>query len=105
MTRRSSKNNPERYTQVLLEDLNAQFRTFGEGLKTVDRKITETNRHLMKFERRVDADSGLLRKEMRLVREQIMGLKIFIASKADAARVQALESRVRHIEAVLSAAR
>lgn len=45
----------EQKVAVLLEDLQAQFRTFGEGLQLVNDKIDRMDQRLEKLEQKLDS--------------------------------------------------
>lgn len=93
------------YTEVLLEDLNSQFKAFGEGLDIVSQQTEKNSKQLKELTKEVRdfrAEVGVLRhdikKEFSLLRREIFDLRSLLGTKADVARLEALEARVDRLE-------
>lgn len=100
------------YIAALLEDLRSQFRAFGEGLVSVERRLGSVERKgeatfdiVGKLQEKVDEltlEARWVRAELRFVKVELAELKKLLTQKADIEKLEALEKEVSRLEKLIA---
>jgi len=85
------------YTAILLEDVNHNFKVFGEVLDDVKRKGETTFEEVKEIKERIT----IVEIHLNEIKKEIKELKLSLTKKADIERLENLELRVSQIEKYL----